>query len=162
MSTDARFSAITRFDALQPLAPLVELILKQMHAIGSGADAAHVESALRAALRPESRAVLFLWHDDSGTPGAFAFGNVACGLETGADYLWINELHVDQPYRGRAIASDLLAFIEQWSRNNRIRYIACTTGLQNEPAQNLYRKHGFELSPTMWVGKRLVGGGEHA
>lgn len=133
---------------------LTLLILGQMEAIGSKKDRYHVERAVTNALRDSSNAVFFLYFKD-GTPIAFAFGNVCAGLETGADYLWLNELFVDKNFRKMNVASEIISFIENWSKERNIKYMACITGSENVPAQNFYTKHGFELSKTVWVDKLI-------
>jgi GNAT superfamily N-acetyltransferase len=87
--------------------------------------------------------------------GAFAFGNVGSGLETGSDYLWLNELHVDHPFRRRGLASRMLEFVRDWADETGISYMACVTGMKNMPAQALYEANGFDLSPVMWVDTRV-------
>ena len=62
---------------------------------------------------------------------------------------------MDEPFRHKGIASKMLQFIENWSKEKNIKYVACTTGLKNELAQKLYRKNGFEIDQTLWVGKEI-------
>ena len=134
---------------------IIRLIQKQMTVIGGCSDFMHIKGALENALKPESRCALFLWFSEAIEIGAFAFSNICAGLETGADYLWINELFVDDLFRQRNVASEMIQFIEKWAKENQIKYIACTTGLMNEPAQKLYKKNDFEIHKTMWVDKSL-------
>jgi GNAT superfamily N-acetyltransferase len=159
MTQEGSFSVITSRGALErdpeSKAHLIVLILKQLRADGSDADKNHVETALHRAFRPGSRAVLFVWRDQDGLPGAFAFGNVGSGLETGSDYLWLNELHVDHPFRRRGLASRMLEFVRDWADETGISYMACVTGMKNMPAQALYEANGFDLSPVMWVDTRV-------
>lgn len=161
MTREGSFIAITgRFGLDRDLSSqskvhLIDLMVKQLHADGSGADVSHVVTALDRVFRPGRRAVLFVWRDQDGLPGAFAFGNVGSGLETGSDYLWLNELYVDHPFRRRGLASRMLTFVRDWAEENGIACIACVTGAKNLPAQELYEANGFELSPVMWVGKRV-------
>ena len=139
---------------LEHIDSLISLILKQMEAIGSEKDYGHVKRAIINASRDSSNAVFFLYFKDE-TMIAFAFGNVCAGLETGADYLWLNELFVDGTFRKMNIGSKILSFIEKWSKERDIKYLACITGSENVPAQNLYMKNGFELSKTVWVDKPI-------
>jgi GNAT superfamily N-acetyltransferase len=161
MTQEGSFSVITsRTDLERDLSPeskahLIGLILQQLHADGSDADTNHVETALHRAFHPGSRAVLFVWRDQDRLPGAFAFGNVGSGLETGSDYLWLNELHVHHPFRRRGLASGMLTFVREWAEENGIASIACVTGVNNLPAQGMYKTNGFEVSPVMWVSARV-------
>ena len=146
---------IRKIEEIESLDIITRLIQKQMAVIGGNSDFMHIKGALENALKPESRSVLFLWYSESNDIGAFAFANICAGLETGADYLWINELFVDDEFRKRNAASKMIQFIEKWSRKNQIKYIACTTGLTNIPAQNLYKKNGFDIHKTIWVDKSI-------
>ena len=146
---------IKNIEEIESLDKLIRLVQKQMTVIGGCSDSLHIKGALENALKPESRSVLFLWYTESNDIGAFAFSNICAGLETGADYLWINELFVDDEFRKRNAASEIIQFIEKWSRKNQIKYIACTTGLTNIPAQNLYKKNGFDIHKTIWVDKSI-------
>lgn len=146
---------IKNIEEINSLYKLIRLVQKQMTVIGGCSDSLHIKGALENALKPDSRSVLFLWYSESNDIGAFAFSNICAGLETGADYLWINELFVDDDYRKRNIASVMIQFIEKWTKENQIKYIACTTGLTNVPAQELYKKNDFELHKTIWVDKSI-------
>ena len=146
---------IKNIEEIESLDKLIRLVQKQMTVIGGCSDSLHIKGALENALNPESRSVLFLWYTESNDIGAFVFSNICAGLETGADYLWINELFVDDDFRKRNVASEMIQFIEKWTKENQIKYIACTTGLTNEPAQKLYKKNGFDIHKTMWVDKSI-------
>ncbi len=149
-----QITVVEKSATLEHIDSLISLILKQMETIGSKKDSDHVKRAIINASRDSSNAVFFLCFKDD-TIAAFAFGNVCAGLETGADYLWLNELFVDENFRNMNIGSRLVSFIENWSKERNIRYIACITGSENIPAQNLYTKNGFELSKTLWVDKSI-------
>ena len=146
---------IKKVEEIVYLDKVINLIQKQMKVIGGCSDTSYVKNALDNALRPISRSYLFVWYSDEGNPGAFAFSNICSGLEAGSDYLWINELFVDSEYRNMNTATEMIKFIEKWANKRHIKYIACTTGLTNEPAQNLYKKNTFELHKTIWVDKSI-------
>lgn len=134
---------------------LIELIQKQLETYRSDTSVEPIKNALNNALKEESRSVFFLWHDYKNRLGAFAFANVCSGLESGADYLWINELFVDEMFRNRGVATEILRYIDDWSKENQIVYISCVTGDGNKEAKSLYQKSGFTLSPSLWVDKNV-------
>lgn len=133
---------------------LISLILEQMDTIGSSSDYNHINRAVENALADSNHSIFFLYILNNNIV-AFAFGNICAGLESGADYIWINELFVSPNFRKRNIASEMLIFIEKWSKSQNIKYMACITGEKNTPAQELYKKNGFEINLTNWVDKSI-------
>ncbi|MBB6480167.1 GNAT family N-acetyltransferase [Spirochaeta isovalerica] len=146
---------ISRFDDISDPDALIFLMSQQMATYGADPDKERLRKGLINALKESSRAVLFLKSDTGGKPEAFAFANICSGLESGGDYLWINELYVDELLRNRGVATEILNFIDSWCRENDLVYIACSSGLKNDAALSLYRKNGFVTSETIWVDKEL-------
>lgn len=123
--------------------------------IGASPDIQRLKKSLENALKPESRALLFLIYSEIDKLQGFAFANVCSGLESGADYLWINELHIDEMYRRQGLAAGLLDYIEDWARSQKMPYMACITSLNNTEAQSLYNSKDFNISKTIWVDKKM-------
>lgn len=149
---------IDTYDANNPLtdtALVIPLIQSQMETIGAPKSAEDISRALINAFKPGSRVVLFVGSATSRLPAAFAFGNIGAGLETGADYFWLNELFVDHSYRRQGYAGAMLSFIENWLKERDIKYIALVTGEDNSAAQNMYIKKGYEVDGIIWVDKEL-------
>lgn len=134
---------------------LLKMMGDQMSHIGSSADIERLKSALKNALKAESRVRLFLSISEDEELQGFAFANICSGLESGADYLWINELHIDKEFRQKGVAEELLEFIEKWAVEKNMPYMACITSSLNAPAQTLYKKKGFSISETLWVDKTM-------
>jgi GNAT superfamily N-acetyltransferase len=133
---------------------LIQLVLKQMETIGSKKSYKQIEDAIDNALSDNKRSLFFLSYIKNDI-AAFAFANICAGLESGADYLWINELYVEENFRRKNIASEIISFIEIWTKKQRIKYIACITGVDNISAKKLYQKKGYNLNKTIWVDKRI-------
>jgi GNAT superfamily N-acetyltransferase len=150
-----RIEVADSINQIDSIGTLVELISKQMAVIGGNSDPVRIKSALENSLKPETRCRYFLWYSPEDELGAFVFSNICSGLESGTDYLWMNELYVAKKYRRNNVASEILSFIEEWSEKQGIRHIACSTGLMNEPARGLFEKKAFELTDTIWVDKSL-------
>lgn len=151
----SQIKVIRSIEDIQDKEELVRLMADQLKSYGADADPDRLNKALDNALKKGSRAVLFLWEDHKFRAGAFAFANICSGLESGGDYLWINELFVSEPFRRRGIATEMLKSIDHWVRDNHLVYIACSTGTGNSAAQELYRKEGFDVGTTLWVDKEI-------
>lgn len=142
-------------DDLDTVKDLITIILEQMKAIGSEKNYTHVKNAVDNALSESNRSIFFLYRNEYSIK-AFAYGNICAGLESGADYFWINELYISENFRNKHIASKILSFIEDWAKSEDIKYVACITGLKNAPAQKLYQKNGFGLEKAIWVDKNIT------
>jgi ribosomal protein S18 acetylase RimI-like enzyme len=140
------------FNQVEKIDSVIELIAMQMTFIGSVKTKEEIKSSLKNALSNRS-AVLFVDYKDNAT--AFAFANISSGLESGGDYLWVNELFVDPDYRNKGQATKLLTAIEAFAKEVNIKYIALSTSSENEKALTLYKKQGYEVDQTMWVDKTL-------
>ena len=134
---------------------LVTLVQKQMAFIGYQQDREEVVSELQNAMKDESRSVLFVEYEEEKTAIGFAYGNICSGLENQGDYLWLNELYVDPEYRQHGLGSQLLDYVQDWSRKAGCVYVAMVTHPDNVRAQDLYTQEGFELEKLVWVDKYL-------
>lgn len=130
------------------------LVKQQLTFIGYEPDQHDIETVLSNAMKPESRAVLWVAYLQDKAVG-IAFGNVCCGLESGGDYLWLNELYVAEEARAHGLGTHLLAEVQRWAKESGCTYLAMVTHPRNERAQNLYKAEGFELESLVWVDKYL-------
>ncbi len=143
------------FEQLKDGKELITLIQKQMKVIGGDANCDRLLMALENSLKPESRVKIFILEMPDNSIGGFAFCNICSGLETGADYLWLNEIFIDLPFRRKGLAEYLLQYIESWCKKNKIKSILFITDKTNQPAQMLYKKLDFNLKKVIWVEKDL-------
>jgi GNAT superfamily N-acetyltransferase len=133
---------------------LAKIVLKQMEFIGSKHNFEKVTSAIRNALKNE-RTTFFIKTNEKSDFIGFAFGNISSGLESGSDYLWVNELYVEKEYRRKNVATEIFSFIEKWAKQNGIKYIATMTSKENNEAIKFYGKVGYELTDIKWVDKKI-------
>ncbi len=133
---------------------VLKLVKHQLTFIGYEPDQHDIETVLSNAMKPESRAVLWVAYLQDKAVG-IAFGNVCCGLESGGDYLWLNELYVAEEARVHGLGTHLLAEVQRWAKESGCTYLAMVTHPRNERAQNLYKAEGFELESLVWVDKYL-------
>jgi len=139
--------------------PVISLMREQMAAIGRQQSHDEIRTAMENALKPGSRAHLFVAYDDVedlSQPVALCFANICSGIESGGDYLWINEIHTREDRRGERVGELLFGFIFEWARNHGCRYALGVTSKNNESAQRLCARQGFEESEVIWLNKPLA------
>jgi GNAT superfamily N-acetyltransferase len=76
-------------------------------------------------------------------------------LESGGDYLWLNEIHVSERHRGLGGGRRMMEFLADWARSNRIRAIYGICALSNPGAQSFYRRLGFATEQACWLSRSL-------
>ena len=146
---------IQNYYEISDMNKFVKIISKQMKFIGSNNDPERIKAAIKNALMKNKRTIFFVKINEIMEYCGFAFCNICSGLETGADYLWINELYVESEYRRKGCASEIMNFIENWSIKNGIELIVTTTGKKNKTAMSFYKSKGYKLSKTVWVEKSI-------
>ena len=134
---------------------LVTLVQQQMSFIGYQQSRDEVATGIRNSMKTESRSAFFVAYEDDDTAIGFAYGNICCGLETGGDYFWVNELYVSVESRKQGLGSELLEYVQSWSKGQGCVYLAMVTHPTNKKAQALYQDLGFELESLVWVDKYL-------
>ncbi|MCG8570063.1 MAG: GNAT family N-acetyltransferase [Spirochaetes bacterium] len=145
---------ITKFDP-ETFSLILPLLLAQMEFIESPKNRQEIEKSMQNALKPESRALFFLLLDNNQQATGFAFANICSGIETGGDYLWLNELHIQSSHRGQGLAEKLMAHIAQWCREQKMIKILGITSVDNTKAVSFYKKHQFTVHPVNWLAKRI-------
>lgn len=135
--------AVTLHDTLDSI-PRLDALLELLRAQLPDTD---VRASLARVLQPGSPAkLLVLSEGDRAEPVGFAFFNVGAGLESGGDYLWLNEIHVSER---------MMDFLADWARRNRIRAIYGICAESNHGAQSFYRRLGFATEQACWFSKSL-------
>ena len=146
-----RIVVFRNLDEVADLSGLVSLVVEQLHFIGYTHTDEEAQAVLAHALRPGSRAVLFVGYGADRHVQAFAFGNICSGLEWGGDYFWLNELLVATAVRKSGVGSLLLDLIKWWDKENGCVYLALVTHPGNTAAIALYRENGMEIEQLQWV-----------
>ena len=131
---------------------LADLMHQQMIDINCEKDRASIASAINNALKPESRAV-FLLAKQNGVPVGMVFINICSGIESGGDYIWINEIQILPKYRGKGFGTELLNHVVNWSKSKNIKYISSITGVKNNVSQSLFKSAGFKIEDMKWIEK---------
>jgi GNAT superfamily N-acetyltransferase len=129
---------------------LADLLYQQMLDIGSNRSRLSIESAIQNALKPESRAIFFLAKKDT-VPVGLVFANICSGIESGGDYIWINEIQILPRYRGQGFGKELLNYVIKWSKRNAIKTVLGVTGIYNDASQALFKSENFEINDIKWM-----------
>lgn len=137
------------------LPALSDLIGRQMQVIGSPQAPTEIEKNLRAVLRPETRAHLLVCANEDRELVGFAFLNIGTGIETGGDYVWLNEIHVRQDHRRLGIGSELLQQVSDFARTKGCLRILAGTATDNTASQSLFRSSGFAIRRTLSLDREV-------
>ncbi len=146
---------IKNFSEIEDIEKVTSLIQAQFNSYGVTKASEEVVESLKNALSDKSRSVLFLINGNDNNPIGFSFVNVCSGLESGGDYIWINELFIRGNNRKKGLGRKIIKFIENWCSDEGIRYISLATGTTNLNAQKFYKNIGYDVSEAIWVDKSL-------
>ncbi len=80
----------------------------------------------------------------NGSPAGYAIVSMKFETEVGGMAAWIEELFVDNEFRGHGIGSDFFVFLLN-EMQGKIKRIRLEVGDENEGAKKLYQKLGFEF-----------------
>jgi len=134
------------------LKDLAGLLYQQMHDINSENDLLQIEITIKNALKPESRALFFLARKDQISLG-MVFINICSGIESGGDYIWINEIQISPEFRSQGIGKKLLNHVLKWSGRNNMKTVLCVADMNNTVSQSLFQSAGFSLENIKWMKK---------
>jgi GNAT superfamily N-acetyltransferase len=138
----------------QDIDKLIDLLDQQMHDIDAAKDKSEIRHTVKNALKPESRALFFLAKERNSPVGA-AFVNIGSGIQSGGDYIWINEIQILPQHRGRGYGSKLLNHVLEWASKNSMQSVISVTDIDNSASQALFRSAGFEMENIKWINKKI-------
>jgi GNAT superfamily N-acetyltransferase len=151
----AEFSALT--------AGTLERALDMMGRLYSEAGAAHDrERARRAAeglmANPELGGV-WLIHVDceqvNGEPVGYLCVTLCYSLEFDGRFALLDELYLEESWRGKGIGAQAIAFAAEWSRARGLAAIRLEVARTNSRAMELYRREGFQAHDRYLMTKWL-------
>ena len=114
----------------------------------------HVNRAMSVVLAEHSPSHLFSLLDDDG-PVAVCLANLACGVDSGGWYLWINEIFVTTKKRQKGIGKVMANSVLEWAKDKGCRYVAGITWKENKASQQLFKSCGFSAEEIIWLDKEL-------
>lgn len=131
--------------------------LLEMHARFCAADdhEFHPEAA-RTALGPllfDDRVGL-VWVAEGDEGGGYAIVTWGWSVESGGRDALLDEIYTEPP--GRGIGAALIeAILAELETRGSVTRIFLETEEGNEGARRLYRRHGFEVEPSVWMSRQL-------
>ena len=134
---------------------LVPMVLSQMESIGTNKTAEEINLSLNNVLRNKERAKIFIAQNNNEEVLGFAFFNICSGLESGGDYIWINEIYVLPEFRSKGVGASLLSEIESYARENNLKCLLGVTWEENISSKTMFRKMNFSVENTVWISKKL-------
>jgi GNAT superfamily N-acetyltransferase len=142
----------------QPVTPdnLSRLLLFQSRLYASEAIAFHPAAAPAAEWllsHPEAGAMWLI--EAEGQPAGYLVLTVCVSLEFHGRFALLDELYIDQPFRGRSLGSQAVEFAAQWARSQGMRALRLEVAHDNAAALALYRQSGFRSHGRDLITSRL-------
>jgi GNAT superfamily N-acetyltransferase len=116
------------------------------------------------AARAREAAEWLLAHPDSGgiwtieageAPAGYIVMTVCASLEFRGPFALLDELYLEEPWRGQGLGVQAIEFAAQWARERGMAAVRLETAHDNLRAQGLYRKCGFILHDRHLMSKWL-------
>lgn len=130
------------------------LLTRQMKALGEKHSREEVETILRNTFKRNSRAHTIIITESRKSIGV-CFFNICAGVQSGGNYIWINEIYVESEYRGQGYGTAMLEYVEELGNKYNCKYIAAQTGRSNKSSQKLFAKSGFGGTSVVWMDKKI-------
>jgi GNAT superfamily N-acetyltransferase len=90
-----------------------------------------------------------------GSAAGYIVITVCASLEFHGRFALVDELYLEEPWRGRGLGAQAIEFAAQWARDCGMAAVRLETAHENLRAQGLYRKCGFILHDrhlmTKWL-----------
>lgn len=117
-------------------------------------DSARARSAAEWLLAAPGRGGIWLIEGDGAAAGYIVL--TACvSLEFRGPFALLDELYLDDEWRGRGLGAQAIDFAADWARSRGMAAVRLETAHDNLRAQSLYRKCGFVLHDrhlmTKWL-----------
>ena len=87
-------------------------------------------------------------------PAGYGLVSKSYSNEAGGLVIWLEELYIDEKFRGQGLGSSLIAYIEDQYRDQASRFRLEVTD-SNVSAERLYRKIGYKVLPYKQMIKNI-------
>lgn len=93
---------------------------------------------------------------DGPHPIGYAVLTLGFSFEYGGRDAFLDEMYLDERYRGKGIGRQAMDFVEAHAREMGVNAVHLLVTRENEPAIGLYRRSGFFLQERRLMTKRLA------
>lgn len=143
----------------------IGVLFRQLHTFNTALDPrfalsakweAHFERVMHEALRGSEVLCLIARETDTGRPCGFALAGVHrdSGMWRYREWVEVEDLYVDEAWRGSGLADALLARLYEWAESVGQSVVQLYVTANNERAINFYRREGF--SQTQAIMRRVL------
>ncbi|MCF6136805.1 GNAT family N-acetyltransferase [Pseudalkalibacillus berkeleyi] len=121
---------------------IAQLLTKQRISNENSGTFDQIMTGIHLALEQEDTAYIVVAELDEEIVG-IAFFNIGVSLARGGQYMWLNELYVQEDLRNKGIARKLLLHVVHWAERTGIKSIELETGINNVVTKHIYNSLGF-------------------
>lgn len=154
-SADIEMTEITSESSAEERGQIAALLTEHLKQGGGEATDSDVSAALEHALESPGRVSVFGFRKAGGELIGVCFANRCCGIESGGDYLWINEMFIHADYRSQGMGARALELVTEWAAAQGCRRAVAWTGKSNTISQRLFGSAGFAMHEVVALDKRL-------
>lgn len=105
----------------------------------------HVSQGLAAIMQQPERAVVLVARSEKSVVGMCSAQLVISTAEGGLS-AWVEDVVVDQGFRGRGVGTMLLDRLAQWCQQHGVRRMQLVADRDNRPALEFYRRSGWQAT----------------
>lgn len=98
------------------------------------------------ALLNSADAAIFVARDRAGHPIAMIAAQLIISTAQGTPSVWIEDVFVTQPHRGKGLGSHLLDAVQAWAKSRGATRMQLLVDIDNTPAVAFYEKQGWETT----------------
>jgi GNAT superfamily N-acetyltransferase len=132
---------------------IVTLLKQQMEHIGTPKSNEEIKETIKLMFDTDSAFLMVL--ENNGLLLGFVFFNVAIGLQSSGKYLWLNEMHINEQFRGKGYGTMLFNGLKKWAKENNIVRIMGIVDNVDPRTRKFYLNQGTEITKEEILSIRL-------
>lgn len=122
---------------------IITLLKQQMQHIGTPKSNEEIKETIKLMFETDRTYLMVI--ENNGLLIGFVFFNVAIGLQSSGKYLWLNEMHINEQFRGKGYGSMLFKDLMKWAKENNIVRIMGIVDNVDPRTRQFYLKQGTEI-----------------